>query len=584
MTKKHIILFLITIMALATFLRFWDIKSIPPGLYPDEAMNGNNALEALETKSFKIFYPENNGREGLFINIQAISLAVFGNEPWALRLISAIFGTLTVLGLYFLTKVLFKSEMIALIASFFMATSFWHINFSRIGFRAIMAPFFLIWSFYFLWKSFAKTEFFNSLSLPSLRSGARPHLELKNSVFASLSGLFFGLGFHTYIAYRIAPLLLIIPFILLWKAGQKKLIFIFFIFAFLASLPLGLYFLKNPQDFFGRTSQISIFSAASPVKELGVNAVKTIGMFFYRGDYNWRHNVSGSPELWWPIAILFFLEIGLTIKRAAARMKIVGVGARPSPAKGGTRAGISDFQTSRGEYYFLVSWFVIMLLPTIISSEGLPHALRAIVIIPPVMIFSALGLYWIISKITLWIKNKMLQCPQNINQLLRIKKELIVLLFLLFLATASHAFNQYFFRWARNPYVADAFSTHYVDLGNYLKTLPADIPKYVIVNTDGIDVPVKSAFQADNGASNNIPMPAQTTMFITKTFLPQWQQEKNIFYITLKNFGPFIQEAAQKEHLYISMLENDGNLRALLKQKIPGLRIDTSKGILVLYR
>jgi hypothetical protein len=76
-------------------------------------MNGNNALEALETHTFKTFYPENNGREGLFINIQAIFLKFLiplagQTEPWMLRLPSAIFGILTVLGVYLLTKEIFK--------------------------------------------------------------------------------------------------------------------------------------------------------------------------------------------------------------------------------------------------------------------------------------------------------------------------------------------------------------------------------------------------------------------------------------------------------------------------------------------
>jgi len=48
-------------------------------------------------------------------------------------------------------------EKIGLLSAFFLATSFWHINFSRIGFRAIMAPFFLIWAVYFLIKSFNKS-------------------------------------------------------------------------------------------------------------------------------------------------------------------------------------------------------------------------------------------------------------------------------------------------------------------------------------------------------------------------------------------------------------------------------------------
>ena len=89
---------LILILVIATFFRLWQIQTIPPGLYPDEAMNGNNALEALDTGDFKVFYSENNGREGLFINIQAIFLWLFGNKPWVLRLPSVIFGLFTVLG------------------------------------------------------------------------------------------------------------------------------------------------------------------------------------------------------------------------------------------------------------------------------------------------------------------------------------------------------------------------------------------------------------------------------------------------------------------------------------------------------
>ena len=54
-------------------------------------MNGNNALEANATGEYKIFYPENNGREGLFINIQAASIAIFGNHPWSLRIVSVLF-------------------------------------------------------------------------------------------------------------------------------------------------------------------------------------------------------------------------------------------------------------------------------------------------------------------------------------------------------------------------------------------------------------------------------------------------------------------------------------------------------------
>ena len=137
---------LLLILTIAVFFRFYQLNSIPSGLWPDEAANGVDALKALDSSDFRIFYPANNGREGLFINLQAISISLFGATPFALRLVSAIIGTLTVLGLYLLAKQLFNRR-IASVAAFFLAVSFWHVNFSRIGFRAIMLPFIMVFAF-----------------------------------------------------------------------------------------------------------------------------------------------------------------------------------------------------------------------------------------------------------------------------------------------------------------------------------------------------------------------------------------------------------------------------------------------------
>jgi len=54
-------------------------------------------------------------------------------------------------------------------------------------------------------------------------------------------------------------------------------------------------------------------------------------------------------------------------------------------------------QTFGGKTFILL-WFVVMLLPVAVSNESLPHALRAIVLIPPAMIFAALGLEHIIKN------------------------------------------------------------------------------------------------------------------------------------------------------------------------------------------
>ena len=156
--KKYQSLFLIlAILVIAGFFRLWRLNSIPPGLYPDVAQNGMDAIGAMETGEYKVFYPNNNGREGFFINLIAFSFRIFGVSIFAMNIVAALAGIFTILGLYLLTKEIFN-EKIALLSSFFTAVSFWHINFSRIAFRAILTPLFLVFSFYFLFKGFREKK------------------------------------------------------------------------------------------------------------------------------------------------------------------------------------------------------------------------------------------------------------------------------------------------------------------------------------------------------------------------------------------------------------------------------------------
>ena len=103
---------LIFILFIASFFRLWKINEIPPGLYPDVAINGNEALESLKTGNFKLFYPENNGREGLMMWLIALSFSIFGVSIWSIKIVAAIIGIFTVLGLYLLNKELFNNPTI----------------------------------------------------------------------------------------------------------------------------------------------------------------------------------------------------------------------------------------------------------------------------------------------------------------------------------------------------------------------------------------------------------------------------------------------------------------------------------------
>jgi len=332
MSRRQWIAALVAVLALAAFLRFWRLRDLPPGLYADEAMNGNNAMEALETRRFAVFYPENNGREGLYIDLAAVSIECFGNQAWALRIPAAIFGVLTVAGLACLGAELY-GDAVGWFAAFFLTTSFWHILLSREGLRAIAAPCFLVWSIYLL-------------------LAARRRMPL-----VALAGAVYGLGFYTYIAYRATPLLMVL---LLRRVGWKRAA-VFAAAAAVVVAPLAMYFATHPGTFFGRTSQLSVWRAGRPAPVAGREAVlniwRTARMFFTHGDYNWRHNYPWRAEVFWPVALL--LVIGVICRR-------------------------------KGKWVPLV-WLAVAALPVVLSGQDIPHALRSILMLPAAMLLAGLG-------------------------------------------------------------------------------------------------------------------------------------------------------------------------------------------------
>ena len=315
--------------------------------------------------------------------------------------------------------------------------------------------------------------------------------KIKTVIYPAISGIIFGLGFYTYIAYRVTPLifLLFIPFFRKEKIFWKKTL-VFVLFAFLTAMPIGIYFLGHPADFFGRTTQISVTSSSNPIGNLIVNTAKTALMFNFHGDENWRQNISGEPELFWPVGILFILGI------------IVGLYSIFKSFKN------KNILEEKNDMFppFAISltflWIIISSLPAIISNEGIPHALRSILMIPPAMILAGIGGVWLYQKI---------------NFYLGIKYSKIISIIFIF-TVGIFGYVNYFIVWAQNSNVPGAFTAQYVQIGNEINTMPNNIPKYVVVNAGGVLV-------------NGIPMPAQTTMFITNSFLENNAKNKNIYYI-----------------------------------------------------
>jgi 4-amino-4-deoxy-L-arabinose transferase-like glycosyltransferase len=433
------------IVAVAFFIRFHNIEITPAGIYPDEAVNGIDAINVNETGIHKFFYTNNYGREGLFMNLISYAIKIFGNTILGLRIWSVIFGTLTVLGIFLLTKELFRSYRSGLVAAYFLTFSFWAINFSRISFRAIMLPFVLTFSFYFLFKA----------------------LHTKKYIFFALAGAFFGLGIHTYIAFRVAPLILVILLAALLATHKKflcehwKYLIVFLLFAFIVAFPLILDFFHNPDHFSSRTGAVSIFSPSVNQGHFFTTLGKSLGLslakYNFWGDQNWRHNYPPYSVLD-PITGIGFL-IGIIYIVA----KILHLGYLRFHHK------IRDEKLTI--YIFLVGWLVTMLMPEFMTAEGLPHALRSIGTIPAVIIIATIPILWILGK------------SDKFSHFFKISTFSLLVIAFVFIGLFNTV--KYFVFWANNREQHGAFNENLKNMALYLNNLPSHINKYVVPNGSG---------------------------------------------------------------------------------------------------
>jgi 4-amino-4-deoxy-L-arabinose transferase-like glycosyltransferase len=476
---------LAVILMIAAGLRFYGLETAPPGLYIDEAADGANAVQAWEAGDFRVFYPEDSGREGLYTNVASVFIHFLGSNARALRLPAAIFGFLTVAGLYALTSELI-SEPVALAAAFFLATSYWHLNFSRMAFRAIAAPCFLVWAFYVLLLAFRRRR-------------ERADFVL----WAILAGVLYGLGFHTYIAYRITPILIILAlsflFLEAWRGGWLRRYWIaaslFTIGAAFTVYPLVSYLLSHPGMASNRMNQVSILDSPNLEQDIETNMWKTAGMLYREGDTNPRHNYAGRPEVFWPVSVLMILGVAIAIWKMLTRW---------TPA-----AWLPPV--------LLLVWIACGAIPAVLSNEGLPHALRSILMLPPIAILAGIGAAGSLSVASRRI-------PVSL---------LTVAVFAVASALTAETGYTYFFLWAKDPSIPQSFNGKDVRLAAEINSLPLGRAKVV-------------AIQGPIEASDPFYPPLLPLRFLTNSVTSQQQEKSNLHFYTPLTFPAALPKDARE--------------------------------------
>lgn len=159
--RKYIYIYLlIAIIASGAFLRIFMLGTIPAGFFRDEAWNGYQAYSILKTgrdtggNLFPLFFSQYGviHFSSLYIYTAVPFIYLFGLNEFAARLPAAVFGILTIWMAYLCVKEFF-GRRIALITAFLLSISPWHIQFSRMAFRAITLPFFFLLALYLLQRS-----------------------------------------------------------------------------------------------------------------------------------------------------------------------------------------------------------------------------------------------------------------------------------------------------------------------------------------------------------------------------------------------------------------------------------------------
>ncbi len=368
--KKSLLLALGVVLLLAAILRLFKITDDPPGLYPDEVAIGYNAYSILKTgrdewgNSYPLLFRSyGDYKLPVYIYLTAAFEDFLGPTDLAVRLPSALAGIIAVVGSFFLAQEIFfliKREadpravnLYSLIVALLLATSSWHIQFSRAGFEANLALTFVILG---TW-----------LFLSALRNNIR---------FLPLSAIFFVTSLYTYHSERIfVPPLLLVLFLLFRKTLLKRPKI--FVATCLVSLLLAapILALTFSGEGLARLKTESIFNESGPVWEnFQTNYLANFSpdYLFFHGDQNGRHSVKKIGELYlWQLPFFLLGTYALLNKRS--------------------KAGVIVF-----------SWLLLAAVPSAITRVS-PHALRGLLMVLPFEIICAFGLWVFVAKFPKWL-------------------------------------------------------------------------------------------------------------------------------------------------------------------------------------
>lgn len=352
---------LILVLVGAFLLRTISLSAHPYPWSGDEASIGIEARRILNGEVTNFFDTGWSSQPNWSFVPAVITEVIFGQNILAIRLTSALAGTLAVLFVYLTARVLFNPT-IGLIAGAFLATLPYHVHFSRLGVHNILDSLISAMIFWLIAKA----------------------IKDEDPRFYYTAGVVGGLSIYTYAGTRLALILGVITilFVIIRQRGYLfshwKQLLLFAFGLILSIAPQAAFFAQHPNIFLGRLGQEGILFngwLARRALETGQSQLDILIDQFARTTMVFiaspaPGNFFNSPEPYLTIigSTLFLFGMAYALVHA--------------------------FET---RYFILLVWFWAVVLFGGVLTLNPPANTRMLMTSPPVAIYMALGTFKVIE-------------------------------------------------------------------------------------------------------------------------------------------------------------------------------------------
>jgi 4-amino-4-deoxy-L-arabinose transferase-like glycosyltransferase len=375
---------ILLILFLALGVRLRGLDHNPPGLFRDEARKAYSTYSLIETgrdltgRFWPLQVKEFTAYTTPFYHWFSIPfIASMGVTLTSTRLLAALAGSLACLFVFLLGRD-WVNWSTGLWAALILAVSPWHLLFSRWANQGILMTLFIPAALWLTWKSLGYDR--EGILVSANQANVSQAEEAPTSGVANSfawrwilpASLFWALAWNAYEPARLFVPLFLFALIGIeaYKGRSVIRLFTMGVLTVLWISPFVFDIVWKWNETQARLTAITGDQPFNPAALVGNYLLHWNPVYlFWSGDSNPRHHISGEGQLSWLECAAFF-------------------------------AGLWFLWKGEGPWRpWLVAWLLLAPVPAAFTHEGLPHALRTLMIVPAIALVAGYGLSQLVDRL-----------------------------------------------------------------------------------------------------------------------------------------------------------------------------------------